>query len=52
MMGAGVGLVVLLAVITFTASEQELAEASDVDFEDYQGQEAIEIGRAAGRERG
>jgi thiol-disulfide isomerase/thioredoxin len=41
LMGAGVGLVVLLAVIAFNASEQELAEAADFEFEVYQGQETI-----------
>jgi thiol-disulfide isomerase/thioredoxin len=41
LMGAGVGLVVLLAVIAFNASEQQLAEAADFEFEVYQGQETI-----------
>jgi thiol-disulfide isomerase/thioredoxin len=41
LMGAGVGLVVLLAVIAFSASEQDVAEASDFEFEVYQGQETI-----------
>ncbi len=41
MMGAGIGLVVLLGVIAFNTSEQELAKASDFEFEVYQGQETI-----------
>jgi thiol-disulfide isomerase/thioredoxin len=41
LMGAGVGLVVLLALIAFNASEQQLAEAADFEFEVYQGQETL-----------
>lgn len=41
LMGAGVGLVVLLAVVAFSASEQDAAEASDFEFEVYQGQDII-----------
>ena len=41
LVGAGVGLAMLLAVIAFTASEQELAETADFEFEVYQGQETI-----------
>ena len=41
LMGAGVGLVVLLAVVAFSASEQDVAEASDFEFEVYQGQDII-----------
>jgi thiol-disulfide isomerase/thioredoxin len=41
LMGAGVGLVVLLAVIAFSASEQDVAEASDFEFEVYQGEDII-----------
>ncbi|MCX8212956.1 MAG: TlpA disulfide reductase family protein [SAR202 cluster bacterium] len=41
LMGASVGLVLLLAMIAFNASEQQLAKASDFEFEVYQGQETI-----------
>ena len=41
LVGAGVGLAMLLAVIAFNASEQELAETADFEFEVYQGQETI-----------
>jgi thiol-disulfide isomerase/thioredoxin len=40
-MGASVGLVLLLAMIAFNASDQQLAEASDFEFEVSQGQETI-----------
>jgi thiol-disulfide isomerase/thioredoxin len=41
LMGASVGLVLLLAMIAFNASDQQLAEASDFEFEVSQGQETI-----------
>ena len=41
LIGGAVGLVVLLAVIAFTAGEQDVAEASDFEFEVYQGEHII-----------
>ena len=41
LMGAGVGLVVLLAVVAFSASEQDVAGASDFEFKVYQGEDII-----------